>query len=91
MEERVARKIQGQVQPNSGATPFSFFKGDVRSELLLCECKTTKHASFTLLLRDLKEIEKLAKVAGKLPVFIIDFESQEEYVVLRSKDLFDGV
>ena len=38
-EDRVAKVVGGKVNANSGAT--SFFKGDVRTDHLLVECKTS--------------------------------------------------
>ena len=37
-ESKVAKKLSGKRQPNSGATPF--MKGDVKTEFFCIECKT---------------------------------------------------
>ena len=37
-EKRVAKNLGGKVNANSGAT--GFYKGDVRTDYLLVECKT---------------------------------------------------
>ena len=86
-EERVAEEFNGKAQPGSGNQWHS--KGDVSSEDFIIECKQTRHASFTLSLRDLKKIERFAKEKAKLPVFIIEFMGSGEYVVLRKEDFLD--
>lgn len=42
-ESRVAKEVSGKVTPASGALWGS--KGDVRNDLFLIECKTTKRTS----------------------------------------------
>ena len=84
-EERVAKEIGGKVHVNSGATPFQ--KGDCSTEDWLVSCKQTRHASFSLTLRDLKEIEGQARKVGKLPVMFVEFmKTDSEYVIMRKVD-----
>ena len=89
-EERVAEEMGGKAHINSGATPFQ--KGDGSTDDWLISCKQTSHASFSLTLRDLKEIEGQAKHIGKLPVMVIEFEKAgEEYAVIRKGEFLDYV
>ena len=83
-EKRIAEEFKGKAQPGSGNKWHS--KGDVQSEDFLIECKQTRHASYTLSLKDLKKIERLAKEKAKLPMMIIEFIGSGEYVVLRKED-----
>lgn len=81
-ENRVAKRLDGKVTIASGAMKFD--KGDVRSDLIRAECKTTIKKSYSL------KHELLVKIAseteqGKMPVFVVRFEhkrsSSDYYIV----------
>lgn len=47
-EKSLALKIQGKVQPLSGALPIAKFKGDVENDFFLVDDKTTQSKSFAV-------------------------------------------
>jgi hypothetical protein len=57
-EKRIAKDVGGKVQKASGATAFA--KGDVRTEGLLIEAKTTGQRSYRV---DISEITKIQSEA----------------------------
>lgn len=65
MEEDVAKKLGGQVVANSGATLM--YKGDVRTDVMLVECKTvTKPQSGIRLEKNwIEQIRKQSLDCGK--------------------------
>jgi len=88
-EEAFAQSIEGgRRHIASGALPLQ--KADASNDVLLIECKQTKHASYVLTLADLRRLEQQARKVGKVPVFAVRFTRKEEdYVVLRQKDFLD--
>lgn len=72
-EKKVAKAVRGQQVSNSGAT--SFFKGDVKTNLFLIECKTrtTNCDSFTLKREWFEKNEEEAFAMGK-PYTAIAFD-----------------
>ena len=76
-EKKAAKKIAGRTTPGSGSLPFN--KGDVRSDFVRMECKTTEKKSYSvkkeLLLKIRKETEP-----HKIPVFNIQFEQDSGHL-----------
>lgn len=75
-EQRVASTFNGKVNPNSGAVDSVQYKGDVRHESYLFECKCTTHQSISLKLEDIRKIQRQAQDTGKQ--WIVDLEFQDE-------------
>ena len=85
-EKRVAKELGGKVNANSGAT--GFYKGDVRTDKFLIECKTTtKEVKSVSIKKDwldkLKE-EKFAMATEHLSLGF-DFGDGEDYFVISSQ------
>ena len=82
-EKRVAFRLRGKVNRNSGAghtPPRSGFtklrvggKGDVPTDLLLLECKTTGKASISLQQGHLIKITREASLSMKSPAMVLSF------------------
>lgn len=97
-EKRVAFRLKGKVQPKSGAgrvparavgvTSYrAGGKGDVPTDLLLCECKTTEHASISVKQEHLIKITREAKLQMKSPAMVISFpvmpdDVDEDWIIL---------
>ena len=80
-EHDLAAKLSGGSRvPGSGNQWHS--KGDVKSDSLLVECKTTEKASYRLSLDTLKTAELEAIMAGKLGVLQIEIQGRR-YAVLN--------
>lgn len=73
-EKRVAADIGGYVRAGSGSVFAA--KGDVvaRDQRLLIECKQTEKASYSLKLAVLKKIQKEARMDGKDPLLVVEFQ-----------------
>lgn len=86
-EKDVANELNGKQQVNSGATPF--YKGDVRTDDLLIECKTctSEQKSFTIKKEWLDTIKKEALVDAKIPVLAFNFGTKENYYVLNERGM----
>lgn len=73
-EKRVAREINGRTQIASGS--IDLFKGDVRSDIILAECKTTEKDRYVLSYKTWLKINREALKDGmRAPVMCIDLES----------------
>ncbi len=72
-EKVLARLLGGRLTPASGGTPQAQCKGDVISDDVLCEVKTTEKNSFSLHYSDLAKVCRQANAVGKAPVFQINF------------------
>lgn len=86
-ESRVAKEVSGKVTPASGALWGS--KGDVRNDLFLIECKTTKNDfySLTFTVWDKIYVESI-KDGLRIPVMCIDLNNgSKRFAVLCTKDL----
>ena len=98
-EHRVARRLKGRVQPGSGAGRTAVRpgglqciksgggKGDVPTDLLLIECKTTENASISLKQEHLIKISGEAKLQMKSPAMVLSFpvmpdEVDEDWIVM---------
>jgi hypothetical protein len=85
-ERRIAKKLQGKKQLNSGATMFA--KGDVVTDNFLVECKTKIKDSKSISIQ--KEwIEKLKEecFAMRKPYWAISFSfgDNEDYFIINEK------
>lgn len=74
-EELTAQKVGGRTQPNSGASPWLTFKGDVSSDSFLYQCKTTDKNRYSLSQKVLAEIYRQAKLTGKEPAMVVRMEA----------------
>ena len=89
-ERKVAVDIGGRTQPGSGNQWNA--KGDVKSESLLIECKSTIHQSFTLKVDVLEKIEREAALAGREAVLQVEFQGKRrvaKYAVISYDRLLE--
>lgn len=92
----MAGKVQGSRPAASGA--FWTRKGDVRSEDLLIEAKTTDKASYSIKKQIWEKIRREALLDGRMPVLAIQIQDrnlvvldEEDFLALRSeRDLGEG-
>jgi Holliday junction resolvase len=57
-------------------------KGDVRKRgLLRLECKTTKHASFSVTREMVRKIEEAALSSGEMPAIVVEFNDNGKKVM----------
>lgn len=87
-EKKVAKRLDGKRQPNSGATPF--YKGDVVTSDFLIECKTKTAdcKSFTIkedwLLKNEEEAFAMGKQASAL-CFDFGPSANKRYYVISER------
>ena len=88
-EKSVASEIGGRTTPASGALWGS--KADVRSDIFLVECKTTKNRYYTLNVKTWEKIKKEAISDGlRVPVMCIDLNNgRDRYAIIRTEDTGD--
>lgn len=82
-EKRVAKNLGGRVNANSGATAFN--KGDVRTNYLLVECKTsTKEVKSISIKKEwLTKLKQEKFAMGKWhSVLAFDFGDGEDYYII---------
>lgn len=82
-EKRVAKNLNGKVNANSGAT--GFYKGDVRTDHLLVECKTaTKEVKSVSIKKEwLTKLRQEKFAMGKWhSVLAFDFGDGEDYYII---------
>lgn len=86
-EKQVAKEVSGYTTIASGALCFQ--KGDVRSDELLIECKTTAKKSFILTRTVWDKIKKEALHDNmRLPVLAVDFrDGQSRAALFKYEDL----
>lgn len=85
-EDRVAKVVGGKVNANSGAT--SFFKGDVRTDHLLVECKTsTKEVRSVSIKKEwLEKLNEERFAMGKQhSVLAFDFGDGKDYFIIDKR------
>ena len=85
-EKRIARLLNGKVNANSGATDF--YKGDVRTNNLLVECKTstTTCKSVSIKKEWLDKLKEEQFAMGKIGSAIaFDFGDGNDYFIIDSK------
>lgn len=71
MEKAAAKRVGGRQTASSGNKWYD--KGDVRLKgVTRIECKTTKHASFSVTLEMIDKIEAAVAGAGEVPVIEIE-------------------
>ena len=70
-EKKLAKKVGGLRQPNSGAVPG--YPGDVRTKDFLLDLKETEFYSISLKMSDLLKLQKEADSQGKDPVLVLGF------------------
>lgn len=88
-EKQVAKKLNGNIQKNSGATQWQ--KGDVKLDKYLLECKTktTKSESISIKKEWLEKLNKEALFMGKPnSALVFNFGPDEKNYVIISEDLF---
>lgn len=85
-EKRVAKGLGGKVNANSGAT--GFYKGDVRTDKFLIECKTTtKEVKSVSIKKDwLNKLKEEKFAMGKEQMALgFDFGDGEDYFIISSQ------
>lgn len=82
-ERRLAKTLDGQTAAASGA--FWTRKGDVRSEDLLVEAKTTDKASYSIKKAIWDKIRREALLDGRMPVLAVEIQDRN-LVVLDEED-----
>lgn len=85
-ERSLARNIGGRTVPASGA--FWSRKGDVRTDDLLIEAKTTEAASFSLKKVIWDKIRREALLDGRIPVLAVQIQGRN-LVVLDEEDFLE--
>lgn len=89
-EKIFARKRKLKTQPASGALKVPSLKGDVKSDDVLFDLKTTGKKQFTVTQAMMRKIEKEALGMDKMPCLAIRFdESDREYAVIRMDDFME--
>lgn len=78
-EKKLAKEFGGKTTINSGAT---FGQNDIITPVFEIEAKTTSKKSFTLKLEDLKKLQRKCD-KNKVPIFIVEFEGNDEYVIVN--------
>ena len=82
-EKRVAKNLDGKINANSGAT--GFYKGDVRTDYLLVECKTAvkEVKSVSIKKEWLKKLNEERFAMGKQhSVLAFDFGDGNDYYII---------
>lgn len=85
-ERSLAKNLGGRTVPASGA--FWSRKGDVRSDDLLVEAKTTEAASFSIKKAIWEKIRKEALLDGRIPVLAVQIQGRN-LVVLDEEDFLE--
>jgi anion-transporting ArsA/GET3 family ATPase len=85
-ESEVMRKYGLKPTANSGAGWIE--KEDGENDRYICQLKSTEKDSIKINLLDLHKLIYHADIAHKIPVFMVQFITQnEEYVVMRAEDV----
>lgn len=94
-ERRLAKTLDGKPTAASGA--FWSRKGDVRSDGLLVEAKTTEKASYSIKKEIWEKIRKEALLDGRMPVLAIQIQDrnlvvldEEDFLALTNRDMGEG-
>lgn len=80
-QEKNLAKAFGWRTPGSGATKPAHNKGDVQSDRMIIEAKSTSKGSFRLTYSDLAKVHREASSIGKVPALFIRFEKDTPNVV----------
>lgn len=84
-EKSTAKAFNAKTVVASGAKWGA--KGDVRSDVFLIECKTTKKSFYTLTAKTWEKIEREAiRDHLRIPLMVIDLEDKDRVVVFRPQD-----
>lgn len=84
-EKQLAKELGLKAVLGSGAGWID--KEDMESETLLVQLKSTDKMSYSLKLKDIKELEYHAATAHKTPVFLIQFLQEDRLYGLVDLDL----
>lgn len=80
-EKAVAKELSADLVVASGA--FWNLKGDIRSETILGECKTTLKDYYSITTKVWEKIrEEALKDGMRVPILVIDLRDEDRYVVL---------
>ena len=85
-ENRVAKKLGGKVNSNSGATDF--YKGDIRTDEMLIECKTsTKEVKSVSIKKEwLQKLDEERFAMGKYhSAMAFDFGDGNDYFIINTE------
>ena len=86
-ESRAEKDYGGKRTPGSGNQWHT--KGDVKTDRLLVECKTTVKKSYSLKLEDLVKHMAYGILENKIPVFEIEFSPWKTFIVLDKEDFLE--
>lgn len=87
-EKRVAKEISGKQVVASGSKWGS--KGDVRDDLYLIECKTTRNKFYTLNINTWIKIQREAIKDGlRTPIMCVDLENGKTKLAIFNAGIFD--
>ena len=78
-EKELAKEMNGWQVPNSGS--IDEYKGDVSTDQLLIDLKTTEMKSITVTLEMLAKISREAREAGRDPALVLQFFNNESNLV----------
>lgn len=84
-EKKVLKKLGFTPCPLSGAGEL--FKEDGYTDHALCQLKSTAKESYKLNLLDIQKLENNARIANKMPVFIIEFLGESTWICLKPEDI----
>lgn len=88
-EKQLAERAKGRVQPASGALPVLRFKGDVITDKLLFDDKTTQAESFSVKLATYEKLKKEAWFNGeRMAVVRVRFEQEDKALYVIDENLF---
>jgi len=73
-EKRVAKRTGGTRTRGSGCGCNIEEKGDIKIQNIRCECKSTKHQSISIKVKQLAKITSEANAIGKIPGLAITFK-----------------
>lgn len=72
-ERDVAELVDGRLTPGSGNKPMH--KGDVKNDMFMIECKSSKHRSLSIKLEWLEKISEEALCRNRFPMVQLRFDS----------------
>lgn len=90
-ERELARKVGGRVQPASGALPVAGLKGDVVTEQMMFDDKTTLAKSFSVADDLMVKLDRDAFRARKMGVLRVHFEKTGRSVFVVSELTFNRI
>jgi hypothetical protein len=89
-EKSLALKIQGKVQPASGALPVAKFKGDVVTDCFMIDDKTTQAESFNVSQKLMRKTRDDAFKQRRRGAVCVHFESTGmRYFVITEKEFLE--